>query len=117
LKLYGPHKITASATVAAFGLSMMLIPISMMALGSMGSRNRGVPFILGTVLFAISFVYFSGTVNFALMEKVYRYEELVQRLGITYLVHGFILVVGVLIFPKGTISLLPFEHSKTANTK
>jgi hypothetical protein len=123
--LSGLHKLTAYVTVTAFGLyiisdlleilfgelfqsqliltyiSMMLIPFSMMGLGSMSSRNGGVPFLVGTVLIAISFVYFSGTATFAFVEKVYRYEELVRRLGLAYLVHGVILVVGGLCFSVG----------------
>lgn len=134
MKSSGLHKITASVTVTAFGLyiisdlleiifgelfpfqliltysSMMLIPFSMMGLGFMDSRNRGVPFFVGIGLIAIAFVYFSGTATFALVEKVYQYEELVRRLGLMYLVHGFILVVGGLCFSVGAFQETHFPR-------
>ena len=128
LKTYVLEKSVATVTILAFGLyvlsdllelfyggltpiqliityvAMLMIPFSMMGLYSMHFRVGGVLLLMGTGLIAISFIYFSGTAIYAFTEKVLDYSVLVEKLGVTYLFHGILLVAGGLIFSLSIFS-------------
>jgi hypothetical protein len=57
--------------------------------------------LAGAVLYGAAFSYFTFTTVFALVEAVPDYEALWGRLGVTYTIHGGLMVVGGLLFAYG----------------
>lgn len=54
--------------------------------------------LVGAILYGIAFIYFTHTTLYALEESYLNYEQLWNRLGVVYTVHGGLMVGGGLLF-------------------
>ncbi len=74
------------------------MPWLLLGLYVVHENDMGWPGLLGALLHGVAFTYFSYTTLLALGERVPTYEQLWERLGIAYTVHGGFMVVGGLLF-------------------
>lgn len=54
--------------------------------------------LIGAILYGAAFTYFAHSTMFAISEHISSYDLLWSRLGITYTVHGALMVTGGLLF-------------------
>lgn len=79
-------------------LAFVLMPFLMMGLYAVQSPRIKWPGLLGALLYGAAFVYFAHSTLSALEYSVRDYATLWTGLGITYTLHGFIMIVGGALF-------------------
>lgn len=79
---------------------LAFLPMGWLLLGfsALHRPGPGVVMLAGALLYGAAFTYFSHTTLYALAEGVPDYATLWHRLGITYTVHGALMVAGGLLF-------------------
>ena len=83
-------------------LSFLIMPFLLIGLYAVQLPRIGALGLLGAVLYGTSFIYFSHTTLYALIEAVPDYESLWQRLGTMYTVNGAVMIAGGAAFGIGT---------------
>jgi hypothetical protein len=79
-------------------LGFLPMPFLMIGLYAVQRPRIGWIGLLGSVLYAVAFIYFTHTTLYAIKESIPDYEALWSRLGIVYTFHGGLMVVGGLLF-------------------
>jgi hypothetical protein len=69
------------------------IPLFVLGLYAVQSPRIGRLGLLSAVLYAYTFVYFTGTVTYALVERTSDWQSLKQRLGLWLTIHSILMVV------------------------
>ena len=108
----GLHTLTDIAEWLAGGFSepqlwanyvaFLILPFVMIGLYSIQRPNIHAWGLAGALLYGASFIYFSHTTLYALTEQVADYALLWERLGITYTLHGVIMILGGIAFGVAT---------------
>jgi hypothetical protein len=83
------------------------LPMSWLLLGIYAVQKDpepGLPALAGALLYGSAFTYFSHTTLLALEQHVATYEALWSGLGITYTIHGALMVCGGLMFAISALS-------------
>jgi hypothetical protein len=72
------------------------LPVPAVILGLYAVQRPAIPLVglIGALLYGFSFVYFSHTTLLALALHVPTYEALWTFLGVTYTIHGVVMIVG-----------------------
>lgn len=79
-------------------ICMAAIPFAVMGLYILDDKEGGALYLTGAVFISLSFIYFSGTASYALVEHINDYADVVKNLGFMYLLHGMILIIGGILF-------------------
>jgi hypothetical protein len=79
-------------------LGFLPMPFLMMGLYALQRPRVGWIGLLGSVLYAVAFIYFAHTTLYAIEESIPDYEALWSRLGRVYTFHGGLMVVGGVLF-------------------
>ena len=79
--------------IAFLPMPWLLLGIYMTVEADLGVIGLG-----GALLYGIAFTYFAHTTLYALASRAPNYESMWQQLGITYTVHGALMVIGGLAF-------------------
>jgi len=84
---------------------LAFLPMGWLLLGlsALHRPGPGIVMVLGAVLYGAAFTYFSHTTLYALAEGLPDYAALWNRLGVTYTVHGALMVGGGLLFTAAAL--------------
>lgn len=76
------------------------LPMPFLMIGLFAAQRPKIGWLglIGAILYAIAFIYFTHTTLLALEENFANYELLWQRLGAVYTFHGGLMIVGGLLF-------------------
>jgi len=79
---------------------LAFLPLPFLMLGLYAVQRPAISWVglLGALLFGASYIYFAHTALYALIDHTPDYETLWHRLGITYTVHGAVMVLGGVLF-------------------
>jgi hypothetical protein len=76
----------------------LILPFLIVGLHIAQHYRGGWPSLAGALLYGSSFVYFAGTTQYALVQKIPNYEALLAELGLIYWTHGALMVLGGVLF-------------------
>lgn len=79
-------------------IGFLPIPFLMLGLYAVQQPRIGWIGLLGSVMYAIAFIYFTHTTLYALEQSIPDYETLWQQLGGAYAFHGGLMIAGGLLF-------------------
>lgn len=82
--------------------SFVVLPFLIVGLHAAQYARGGWPSLAGALLYGSSFVFFAGTTQYALVQKIPDYEVLLAELGPTYWAHGALMVLGGVLFGLAT---------------
>lgn len=82
---------------------LAFLPMAWLLLGihAVQEPRPGTTSLAGAILYGAAFTYFAHTTLYALAEGMPDYATLWAKLGVTYTVHGALMIVGGLLFAAG----------------
>lgn len=83
-------------------LAFLPVPAVMIGLYAAQRPRISVAGLLGAILYGFAFIYFAFTTLVALTGRVATYEELWDQLGVTYTLHGAMMILGGALFGVAT---------------
>jgi hypothetical protein len=78
--------------------SFLILPFLIVGLHIAQHARGGWPSLAGALFYGSSFVYFAGTTQYALVQKIPNYEALLAELGLIYWTQGALMVLGGVLF-------------------
>ncbi|CAG8999331.1 MAG: hypothetical protein CENE_01305 [Candidatus Celerinatantimonas neptuna] len=79
-------------------VAFILIPFMVIGLRGVQWLKIGWLGLFGVLLYGFSFVYFTHTTQYALLQNIANYQILCDQLGRVYTVHGALMIIGGLCF-------------------
>lgn len=83
-------------------VAFMLIPSMVIGLWAMQWPKIGWLGLLGALFYGFSFIYFTHTTQYALLQHIANYQILCEQLGLVYTVHGALMIIGGVCFGVAT---------------
>jgi hypothetical protein len=79
-------------------IAFILIPIMIIGLFAIQRPHIGWLGFIGSIGYAIAFIYFASTTTYALLQKIPNYEILISKLGLFYTINGGLMIICGIIF-------------------